>query len=142
MGESINPDWESKVRMNREVSDLFRALVEVGTVQAVRQEYQVFRSAGGDFVVFSPSSRGSSSFHMTFVQVEKVDALGKMLTSDGVTTGSLMKDERLEEVFGSGEKVAKRFDLLMALYVLTALGKAEMKKSGRILVFYKRRDEG
>ena len=142
MGESINPDWESKVRMNREVSDLFRALVEVGTVQAVRQEYQVFRSAGGDFVLFSPSSRGSSSFHMTFVQVEKVDALGKMLTSDGVTTGSLMKDERLEEVFGSGEKVAKRFDLLMALYVLTALGKAEMKKSGRILVFYKRRDEG
>ncbi|HEY6283403.1 MAG TPA: hypothetical protein VIW22_05705 [Nitrososphaerales archaeon] len=128
--------------MNREVSDLFRALVEVGIVQAVRQEYQVFRSAGGDFAVFSPSSRGSSSFHMTFVQAEKVEALGKMLTSDGVTTGSLMKDKRLEEVFGSGKKVAKRFDLLMALYVLTALGNAEMERSGRTLVFSKRRNEG
>lgn len=127
--------------MDQGVSDLFRALVEVGRVRAVRQEYQVFRSAAGDFVVFSPSSRGSSSFHMTRVPGEKVEALGNMLTNDGVTTGSLMKDERLEEVFGSGEKVAKRFDLLMALYVLTALGKAEMKKSGRILVFSKRRND-
>ncbi len=128
--------------MDQEVSDLFRALVEVGSVQAIRQEYQVFKSAGGDFVVFSPSSRGSSSFHMTRVPAENVEALGKMITNDGVTTGSLMKDERLEGVFGSSEKIAKRFDLLMALYVLTALGKAEMKKSGRILVFSKRRNDG
>src|SRR5712692_303174 len=127
--------------MDQDVSNLFMALVEVGRVRAVRQEYQVFRSAGGDFVVFSPSSRGSSSFHMTRVIGEKVEALGKMLTNEGITTGSLMKDERLEEVFGSGEKVAKRFDLLMALYVLTALGKAEMKKSGRILVFSRRRND-
>ncbi|HLQ07371.1 MAG TPA: hypothetical protein VK126_06415 [Nitrososphaerales archaeon] len=127
--------------MDQDVSNLFMALVEVGRVRAVRQEYEVFRSAGGDFVVFSPSSRGSSSFHMTRVPAENVEALRKMLTSDGVTTGSLMKDERLEEVFGSDEKVAKRFDLLMALYVLTALGKAEMKKSGRILVFSKRRND-
>ena len=127
--------------MNQDVSNLFRALIDVGSVQAVRQEYQVFRSAGGDFVVFSPSSRGTSSFHMTRVPADKVEALGRMLTNDGVTTGSLMKEERLAEVFGSGEKVAKRFDLLMALYVLTALGKAEMKKSGRILVFSKRRND-
>jgi hypothetical protein len=126
--------------MDQDVSDLFRALVEVGSVEAVRQEYQVFRTAGGDFVVFSPSSRGTSSFHMTRVPAEKVEALGKMLTKDGVTTSSLMKDRRLEEVFGSGEKVATRFDLLMALYVLTALGRAEMTKSGRSLVFSKRRD--
>jgi hypothetical protein len=127
--------------MDQDVSDLFRALAEVGSVKAIRQEYQVFRSAGGDFVVFSPSSRGSSSFHMTRVLGEKVAALGKMLSNDGVTTGSLMKDPRLEEVFGSGEKVAKRFDLLMALYVLTALGKAEMKKSGRNLVFSRRHSD-
>jgi len=127
--------------MDQDVSNLFRALVEVGSVQAVRQEYQVFRSAGGDFLVFSPSSRGSSSFHMTRVIGEKVEALGKMLTNEGITTGSLMKDERLEEVFGSDEKVDKWFDLLMALYVLTALGKAEMKKSGRILVFSRRRND-
>jgi hypothetical protein len=127
--------------MERGISDLFRALVEVGSVEAVRQEYQVFRTAGGDFVVFSPSSRGSSSFHMTSVPAEKVEALAKMITKDGVTTGSLMKDKRLEEVFGSGEKIATRFDLLMTLYVLTALGRAEMKKSGRNLVFSRRRDD-
>lgn len=119
---------------------MFRALVEVGNVEAIRQKYEVFRTAGGDFVVFSPSSRGSSSFHMTTVPAEKVEALEKMLTKDGVTTGSLMKDERLEGVFGSDEKIAIRFDLLMTLYVLTALGRAEMKKSGRNLVFSKRRD--
>jgi hypothetical protein len=126
--------------MERGISDMFRALVEVGNVEAIRQKYEVFRTAGGDFVVFSPSSRGSSSFHMTTVLAEKVEALEKMLTKDGVTTGSLMKDERLEEVFGSDEKIAMRFDLLMTLYVLTALGRAEMKKSGRNLVFSKRRD--
>ena len=127
--------------MNHDISNLFRALAEVGSVQAVRQEYKVFRSAGGDFLVFSPSSRGTSSFHMTRVLGEKVEALGRMLTNDGVTTGSLMKDPRLEEVFGSGEKSAKRFDLLMALYVLTAFGKADMKKSGRTLVFSKRHND-
>jgi hypothetical protein len=126
--------------MERGISDLFRALVEVGSVEAVRQKYQVFRTAGGDFVVFSPSSRGSSSFHMTTVPAEKVEGLDKMLTKDGVTTGSLMKDERLEDVFGSGEKISIRFDVLMTLYVLTALGRAEMKKSGRNLVFSKQRD--
>jgi hypothetical protein len=128
--------------MSEEVSNLFRALVEVGRVQAVRQEYQVFKSAGGDFVVFSPSTRGSSSFHMTRVPAEDVEALGNMLTNSGITTGSLMKDKRAGEVFGSGDRDAKRFDLLMALYVLTALGRAEMKKSGRNLVFSKRRGDG
>jgi hypothetical protein len=122
------------------VSDLFRALVPVGNVTAVRQEYQVFRTAGGDFLVFSPSSRGSSSFHMTLVEAVKVDALVKVVGKKRVTTGSLMKDGKLEEVFGPGDMVATRFDLLrfdllMALYVLTALGKVEMTKSGRNLVF-------
>jgi len=122
------------------VSDLFRALVHVGTVEAVRQEYQVYRTASGDFLVFSPSSRGTSSFHMTQVEAKKVEALAMVVGKEGVTTGSLLKDGRLEEVFGSGEKVAMRFDLLMALYVLTALGTVEMKKSGRNLVFSRRRD--
>ncbi len=117
------------------VSDLFRALVHVGTVEAVRQEYQVYRTAQGDYLVFSPSSRGTSAFHMTRVQAEKVEALAKAVGKEGATTGSLMKERKLEEAFGSGEKVVMRFDLLMALYVLTALGRVEMQKSGRNLVF-------
>jgi hypothetical protein len=122
---------------NAGVPDLFRALIPVGSVEAVRQEYQVFRSAGGDYVVFSPSNRGSSSYHMTLVQAAKVDAIARVVGKQGVTTGSLMKEPRLEEAFGPRDKVAVRFDLLMSLYVLTAMGRLEMKKDGRNLVFTK-----
>lgn len=122
------------------VSDLFRALVPVGTVGAVRQEYHVFRTAGGDFLIFSPSSRGSSSYHMTVVDSAKVEALQRVVGRQGVTTGSLMKEGKLEEAFGPTEKVATRFDLLMGLYVLTAMGKVEMKKEGRNLVFSRKDD--
>ncbi len=123
------------------VSDLFRALIPVGTVDAVRQEYQVFRAAGGDFLIFSPSSRGSSSYHMTVVDSAKVEALEKMVGRQGVTTGSLMKEGKLEEAFGPTDKVATRFDLLMGLYVLTAMGKVEMEKEGRNLVFRRKTAE-
>lgn len=121
---------------------LFSALAEVGTVKAVRQEYHVFRTAGGEFFVFSPSSRGSSSFHMTQVPSEKVEAVAEVIGKEEVTTGSLLKEGRLEEVFGSGDKVAMRFDLLMALYVLVAQGKVDMRKSGRNLAFRKRTGAG
>jgi hypothetical protein len=120
------------------LSDLFKALVPEGTVVAIRQEYQVYRTAGGDFLVFSPSSRGSTSFHMTRVAASKVEAVSGVMGKSDVTTGSLMRDERLEKEFGSGGKVAARFDLLMALYVLTASGRADMQKSGRNLVFRKK----
>ncbi len=56
--------------------NLFRAIGCVGTVKAVMQDYQVLRTAGGEFLVFSPSNRESSSFHMTKVSGEKADALG------------------------------------------------------------------
>ncbi len=121
-----------------DVGGLFRALIPVGTVEAVRQEYQVFRAAGGDYLVFSPSSRGSSSFHMTMVTAEKVEALAKVVGKEGATTGSLMKGGKLGEPFGSEDKVATRFDVLMALYVLAALGRVEMQKEGRNLVFTRR----
>lgn len=118
-----------------DVSDLFRALVHVGKVEAVRQQYRIFRSAGGDYVVFSHSSRGSLSYHMTVVSSEKVDAVYEVMGKSAVTTGSLMKDKRLEDSLGQGDKVAARFDLLMALYVLSAVGKVTMEKEGRNLVF-------
>ena len=124
-----------------DVSGLFMALVPVGTVEAIRQEYQVFRTAGGDFLVFSPSNRGSLSFHMTHVPAVKVQALAKVVGREPVTSGSLLKDERLEDAFGSEDKVAMRFDLLMGLYVLVAQGSVEMEKEGRNLVF-RRRETG
>ncbi len=120
------------------VSDLFRALIPLGKVEAVRQEYQVFRTAGGDYLVFSPSSRGSASYHMTLVSSAKVEAIAAAVNKGGVTTGSLMKDPRLEEAFGAEDKIAMRFDVLIGLYVLVATGRADMKKDGRNLVFARR----
>ena len=123
-----------------DVSSFFMALVPVGDVEAVRQEYQVFRTSGGDFLVFSPSNRGSLSFHMSHVPAMKVQALAKVVGKDPVTSGSLLKDARLEEAFGAEDKVAMRFDLLMGLYVLVAQGTLEMEKEGRNLVFRRRRE--
>jgi hypothetical protein len=117
------------------LSDMFRAIGYVGAVKAVRQDYQVFRTAGGEFLVFSPSSRSSSSFHMARVSVEKADVLRKIVQKEDVTSGSLMRDDRVRDVFGSEDKVGLRFDLLMTLYVLAALGEVEMAKSGRNLSF-------
>ena len=124
-----------------DVSGLFMALIPVGTVEAVRQEYQVFRIAGGDYLVFSPSSRGSLSYHMTHVPAVKVQAISKVVGREPVTSGSLLKDDRLSEAFGSEDKVAMRFDLLMGLYVLVAQGGVEMEKEGRNLVFRRRKQE-
>ncbi len=124
-----------------DVSDLFRSLFPVGTVEAIRQEYQVFRTAMGDYVVFSPSSRGSSSFHMTRVSSDKVEALWNAMGKERATTGSLMKEKKMEETFGAEDKVAMRFDILMGLYVLAASGRVEMQKEGRNLVFTKAKQE-
>lgn len=120
-----------------DVSGFFQALTLVGSVEAVRQEYQVFRTSGGDFLVFSPSNRGSLSFHMTHVPATRVQALAKVVGKEDVTSGSLMKDDRLEEAFGSEDKVALRFDLLMGLYVLVAQGSVEVQREGRNLIFRK-----
>lgn len=76
---------------------------------------------------------------MTQVPADKVQALAKVVGKGGVTSGSLLKDERLEGAFGSEDKVAMRFDLLMGLYVLVAQGILEMEKEGRNLVFRRRK---
>lgn len=122
-----------------EVADLFVAAFRVGEVRAVRQEYQVFRTASGGYVVLSPSNRGSASFHMTVVSPQKVEAVEKAMRKGKVTSGSLLKQKEVVEAFGT-DGLALRFDLLMALYVLTALGKADMEKEGRNLVFVARKE--
>jgi len=130
--------WISYQTMQSGLADIFRALIPVGMVEAVRQEYEVFRTAGGDYMVFSHSSRGSSSFHVTLISSAKVEALVAAMGKSGATTGSLMKDSRLEKAFGTEDRIARRFDILTGLYILAATGKAEMKKEGRNLVFTKR----
>jgi hypothetical protein len=121
-----------------EVAGAFSALSLVGTVHAVRQEYRVYRTAGGSYVVMSPSSRGSAAYHLALVGKQKVEALDRII-GESATSGSLMGDRRVAEAFGEGDKDVRRFDLLMALYVLSALGKVELRRTGRVLEFSRRR---
>ncbi|MDA4131901.1 MAG: hypothetical protein OK454_02070 [Thaumarchaeota archaeon] len=107
----------------------------IGPVVGVKQEYQVFRTARGDFVVFSKSNRGTTSFHMSFVPATRVEALRQMIPKKGATSGSLLKDKKVIEMFGTEDKDALYFEVLTTLYVLAGIGVVEITKSGRNLMF-------
>ena len=107
----------------------------IGPVVGVKQEYQVFRTARGDFVVFSKSNRGSTSFHMSFVSASRVAALRQLIPKKGSTSGSLLKDKTVVETFGTEERDVLYFEVLTTLYVLAAVGAVEITRSGRNLVF-------
>lgn len=111
----------------------------IGPVVGVKQEYHVFRTARGDFVVFSKSNRGSTSFHMTFVPSARVETLRSLIPKKGATSGSLLKEKRVVEVFGTEDKDALYFEVLTTLYVLAGMGAVEIAKSGRNLVFTPRK---
>lgn len=128
-------DGRQLADMAENISDSFRALVFVGVVKAIRQEYQVYRTAGGEFIIFSPSSRSPLSFHMTVVPAGNVDIVSRAAKKKAVTTTSLLGEKEVTEGFASKDSAALRFDLLMTLYVMVAAGMLEMDRSGRNLVF-------
>ena len=107
----------------------------VGPVVGVKQEYHVFRTARGDFVVFSKSNRGSTSFHLTFVPAARVEALRRVIPKKGTTSGSLLKEKKVSALFGTEERDALYFEVLTTLYVMAALGLVEVTRSGRSLAF-------
>jgi hypothetical protein len=107
----------------------------VGPVSGVKQEYHVFRTARGDFVVFSKSNRGSTSFHATFVPEVRVESLRTAIPKKGTTSGSLLKEKGVAEKFGTDDKAALYFEVLTTLYVMAAMGIVEITKSGRNLLF-------
>ena len=107
----------------------------IGPVIGVKQEYHVFRTARGDFVVFSKSTRGSKSFHMSFVSASRVATLRESIPKKGTTSGSLLKEKAVVEAFGSEDRDVLYFEVLTTLYVLAAVGAVEVAKSGRNLVF-------
>lgn len=124
------------------VSDSFRALAYIGSVKAVRQEYRVYRTAAGDFLVLSPSSRSPSSYYMTLVTAAEVEAVARVVRRKSVTTNSLMEEKEATETFAAKERTALRFELLMTLYALVATGAVEMGRSGRNLVFSPKKPAG
>jgi len=71
---------------------------------------------------------------MSIVSAEKVGTLARVV-GRGDTSGSLITGGKLDGAFGSKDKVAMRFDALMGLYALVAMGSVSMSKSGRKLVF-------
>lgn len=107
----------------------------VGPVTAVKQEYEIFRTGRGDYVVFSRSNRSPSSFHMTFVAASKLDVLKRFVTKDGTTSRALMNESEVTEAFGTEDKGALYFEVLTTLYVMAALGMVDITKSGRNLLF-------
>ena len=107
----------------------------IGPVAGVKQEYQVFRTARGDYVVFNKSNRGGSSFHATFVQAAKAEALIRLVPKGGATSGALLKEKKVTEIFPADTKEARYFEVLTTLYVLAAMNSVEISKSGRNLVF-------
>jgi hypothetical protein len=120
---------------DQELREILGGPEYVGPVAGVKTEYQVFRTGRGDFVVFSKSNRSSTSFHMTFVPAARVEALRQLLPKEGATSGTLLKEKRVVEAFGAGERAALYFDVLTTLYVLAAMGRVEITKSGRNLAF-------
>jgi hypothetical protein len=124
-----------------ELRDIMSGPQYVGPVTGAKSEYHVYRTARGDYVVFSGSNRGKTSFHVTFVSAANVEALKQLIPEDGTTTGSLLKDARVAEVFGIDERDALYFEVLTTLYVLTATGVVEVTKEGRTLVFNPRAPE-
>ncbi len=120
---------------NPDLRELLGGPEYIGPAVGVKQEYQVFRTGRGDFVVFSKSNRSATSFHMTFVPASRVEVLRQAVPEKGTTSGSLLKDKAVAKAFGTKERDALYFEVLTTLYVLAALGVVEVRKSGRNLVF-------
>ncbi len=120
---------------NPELREILGGPEYVGPVVGVKQEYEVFRTARGDFVVFSKSNRSSTSFHMTFVPATRVETLRQAVPKNGATSGSLLKEKRVIETFGTEDRDALYFEVLTTLYVLAAMDIVEISKLGRNLVF-------
>ena len=120
--------------------EIFGGPEYIGPVLGVKQEYHIFRTGRGDYVVFSKSNRSMTSFHMTFVPESRVDALRQVVPKEGTTTGSLAKDKRVAEAFGTADKQALYFEVLTTLYILAAMNFLQVTKSGRNLVFTPRKD--
>jgi hypothetical protein len=87
-------------------------LTFIGAVEA-RQGCQVFSTAGRDHLVFVPSGRGEASFCLTLVSNGRVETVEQALTKSGVTSGSLLNDEKVAAALGSEESLGLRFDLFV-----------------------------
>ena len=120
------------------VREIMSGPAYVGPVAGVKQEYDVYKTARGDFAVFSRSNRGSASFHVTFIPAARVAALREAIPPEGTSTGALLKDERVASTFDAEDRDVLYFEVLTSLYVLAALGDVEVTKSGRNLVFVPR----
>jgi hypothetical protein len=118
-----------------ELRDIMSGPEYVGPVLGVKSEYHVYRTAKRDFVVFTKSNRGKTSFHVTFVAETRVEALKELVPEDGTTSGALLKDARVAEIFREDDRDALYFEVLTTLYILAALSFVEITKSGRNLLF-------
>lgn len=115
--------------------EIFGGPEYVGPVRGLKQEYQVFRTPRGDYLVLSKSNRSATSFHMTFVPELRVESLRAVVPKKGTSSGALIKDKKVSDIFGVDDRDALYFEVLTTLYVLASLGAVVITKSGRNLLF-------
>lgn len=110
------------------ISELFRDVHYVGRAQGDRNTYHVFRGAKGYLVIAPTSTRG---FYLNVVNPEVPDFISKRFHKKRLTAADLKRNSRRRDLFG------KPFQPLQALYVMTALGRAQKLKErqGRALLF-------
>ena len=60
----------------------------------------------------SKSNRSNTSFHMTFVPELRVESLETAIPKKGTTSGMLLKDKKVIDMFGVEDKGALYFEVL------------------------------
>ena len=110
------------------ISELFNGLRYVGQAQGDRKTYHVFDGSSGYLVVAPTSARG---FYLSVVEREVPEFVARRFRGERLTASSLNRKARRADLF------ADRFQSLLALYVMVALGRARKLKlrEGKAMVF-------
>lgn len=101
--------------------ELLDNLTNLGLVESTRTVYYVFQS-GKDYLIFSYKNATYKSGNFNVVMADMVERVRSTFTGkQRVTRKMVMEHQRMK-------KFAKDFDVLQALYILVAIGKASFDK--------------
>jgi len=110
------------------ISELFDGLRYVGQAQGDRKTYHVFDGSSGYLVVAPASVRG---FYLSVVMREVPDFVTRRFSGERLTASRLNRMARRADLF------TDRFQPLLSLYVMVALGRARKlkRREGKAMVF-------
>jgi hypothetical protein len=110
------------------ISELFNGLRYVGHAQGDRNTYHVFDGSSG-YLVVAPASAGG--FYLSVVKREVPDFVARRFSGGRLTASALNRKARRADLF------TDRFQPLLGLYVMVALGRARKlkRREGKAMVF-------